>query len=86
MLTETLVKLNMPLLAADTLKKVVKVTFPDSAIAKNYSCARNKTTEIVNHLATSKKMALKETIPNGPFCLSTDGSNDQRAERDVAPW
>ena len=45
MLTETLLKLNMPLSAADTLKKVVKIAFPDSAIAKNYSCARNKTTE-----------------------------------------
>ena len=58
MLTETLVKLNVPLSAADTLKKVVKIAFPDSAIAKNYSCARNKTTEIVNQLATSEKMVV----------------------------
>ena len=34
MLTETLVKLNVPLSAADTMKKVVKIAFPDSAIAK----------------------------------------------------
>ena len=57
MLTETLVKLNVPLSAADTLEKVVKIAFPDSAIAKNYSCARNKT-EIVNQLATSEKMVV----------------------------
>ena len=34
MLTETLVKLNVPLSAADTLENVVKIAFPDSAIAK----------------------------------------------------
>ena len=46
LMTETIVKLNIPLSAADTLTKTVKAAFFDSQIAKKYSCCRNKTTDI----------------------------------------
>ena len=35
MFTEMIVKLNLPLTAADKISRVVKVAFPDSKIAKN---------------------------------------------------
>ena len=62
MMSEMIVKLNLPLSAADILNKTVCQAFPDSTIAKNYTCARNRTREIVQCLATNGKTSLRKKI------------------------
>ena len=62
MVTETLAKMNVPLTVSDVMSKTMKIAFPDSAIAKNYSCSRNKTTAIINHIAESEQKTLKKII------------------------
>ena len=51
--------------------------FPDSSIAKKYSCARTKTTSILNGaMAPEMKATLVELMKMEPFSICIDGSND----------
>ena len=51
--------------------------FSDSAIAKKYSCARTKTTAVLNGaMAPEMILSLVETMKVEPFSLNVDGSND----------
>ena len=81
MFTEMIVKLNLPLTAADTISRVVKVAFPDSKIAKKYECGRSKSTALVKQLAHFTRSELVERMKNSPFSIATDGSNDQREKQ-----
>ena len=68
---------NVPIAVTDHLSPLFKDIFPDSEIAKAYSCARTKTTCILNGaLAKHFRMDLVEHMKNEPFSLATDGSND----------
>ena len=40
---------NIPFLAAEHFNKLCKVMFPDSKIAKGFSCGRTKTTALVKY-------------------------------------
>ena len=73
--TNFLVEHNIPLSAADHAGNLFKRMFPDSKIAKNYSCARTKSTAITREM--SKQMQEKVcTEMDKPFSLSTDGSKN----------
>ncbi|XP_064648741.1 uncharacterized protein LOC135500955 [Lineus longissimus] len=80
-MTEFIVKMNLPLTAADEFTKVVKEAFPDSKIAKLYGCGRSKTTAIVKHMAAEIKDEMKEKMKTGAFSIATDGSNDQKEKQ-----
>ena len=70
-------KHNLPFLASDHATKLFAIMFPDSAIAKKFSCARTKTTAIVKlglaHYFIDKKIHAIST----PFSLLMDESNDR---------
>ena len=71
-----LVEHNIPLSAADHAGSLFRVMFPDSKYAKNYGCARTKTSNIVKVLADDDEQALIQCMREGPFSIATDGSND----------
>lgn len=75
-LVDLIVKKNLPMAVADDITKFVTSSFPDSEIAKKFSCGRTKASAIANHLATGVKSNLIERMRNQPFTMSTDGSND----------
>lgn len=61
---------------------MLKDIFPDSEIAKAYSCARTKTTCILNGaLAESLQQSLVDQMKKEPFSLATDGSNDSGLQK-----
>lgn len=68
---------NIPIAVADHLSPMFKNIFPDSQIAKMYSCARTKTACILNGaLAKELQASLIDSMKRNPFSLDTDGSND----------
>ena len=73
---------NIPIAVSDHLTPLFKDIFPDSEIAKAYSCARTKTTCILNGaLAKHFQSSLVEHMKAEPFALATDGSNDSGLEK-----
>lgn len=73
---------NIPIAFSDHLSPLFKEIFPDSEIAKAYSCARTKTTCILNGaLATSLRKSLIDQMKVEPFSLATDGSNDSGLQK-----
>ena len=72
-------KHNISFLASDHATKLFSKIFPDSAIAKRFSCSRTKTTAIVNKaLAPHFTQRVIESMSSGPFSLMMDESNDRR--------
>ena len=68
---------NIPIAVADHLSPIFKNIFPDSQIAKMYSCASTKTACILNGaLAKELQGLLIDNMKQNPFSLATDGSND----------
>ena len=64
---------NVPIALADQLSPLFKTIFPDSEIAKAYSCARTKTTCILNGaVAKSLRKPLIDLMKVEPFSLATD--------------
>ena len=51
--------------------------FPDSKIAKEYSAARTKTSNIICSLADNDAKTLVGNVKNHPYSIATDGSTDQ---------
>ncbi|KAK7094014.1 hypothetical protein V1264_007690 [Littorina saxatilis] len=80
MFVELIVKMNLPLSTADVISKTVKSAFPDSETAQKYQwqCCRKKATAMIHQMSLDIKSTLKARIATGPFCVSTDGSNEQR--------
>ena len=50
--------------------------FPNNETAKNYGCARTKTSSIINEYSSGCQKTLISVIKKIPFCISTDGNND----------
>ena len=68
---------NIPIAVSDHMKPLFKDIFPDSQIAKAYSCAHTKTTCILNGaLAKHFQSSLVEYMKAEPFALATNRSND----------
>ena len=77
-----LVQHNIPLALADELTPLFHDIFPDSAIAKQFSSKRTKTTCIINGaVAPFFKQRLVESMKNEPFALAIDGSSDTGVEK-----
>ena len=73
------VKHNISFLASDHATKLFIKIFPDSAIAKKFSCSRTKTTAIVKKaLAPHFTQRVIESMSSGPFSLMMDECNDRR--------
>ena len=72
-----LVEHNIPPAVSDHAGPLFRKMFPDSAIAKKYSCARTKTTAVLNGaMAPEMILSLVEMMKVEPFSLNVDGSND----------
>ena len=68
---------NIPFLAADHFTKLIKVMFPDSTIAQDFSSSRTKTTAIVKYtLAPMLNAKVIEECQSSPFTILCDGGND----------
>ena len=59
-------------------KAMFGLTMTDSKIAQEYQCGRLKTAAVLKHLATDVKHSIESAMKSGLYCISTDGSNDQR--------
>ena len=71
-----LAELNLPIAAADTFTRAVKVMFPDSSIARKFHCGRSKATALIIEMAGYTRNSLAERMRARPFTLSTDGSDN----------
>ena len=81
-LTGFLAEHNLPIAAADHLSSLIKECFPDSKIARSYSCARTKSSCILNGaIYPDLQQSLIDEMKVSVFSLSTDGSNDQNLEK-----
>ena len=73
---------NVPIAVADHLSPLFRDIFPDSDIAKAYSCARTKMTCILNGaLAGYFRSTLVAYMKIEAFSLATDGSNDSGLQK-----
>ena len=71
-------KHNLAFLTSDHANSLFHKLFPDSAIAKRFSCGRTKTTAIVkNALAPYYQAKVLESMTDNPFSLMMDESNDK---------
>ena len=72
---------NIPLAFADHLSPMIGEIF-DGQVAKGYSCARTKSTAILNHaVAPALKSELVSAMRSSPFSILIDGSNDTGLEK-----
>ena len=73
---------NLPLATADHLTHLFKDIFPDSKIAKSYSCGKTKATCILNRaIKPSLQSELIQQMRENIFSICTDGSNDQNLSK-----
>lgn len=80
--THLLVQQNIPLAFADHLNRAIPQNFPDSKIAQNYSCARTKTSCILNGaLAPFYTECLVNRMRNNFYSIATDASNDSGLDK-----
>jgi hypothetical protein len=77
-----LVQKNLPLAVADELTPLFRDIFPDSEIAKGYASRQTKTACIINGaVAPFFLQKLIESMKQGPYALSIDGSSDSGVEK-----
>ena len=72
---------SVPLAFADHLSPMIREV-SDGQVAKGYSCARTKSTAILNHaVAPALKSDLVSAMRSSPFSIMIDGSNDTGLEK-----
>lgn len=77
-----LVQNNVPLAVADELTPLFRDIFSDSEIAKKYASRQTKTACIINGaVAPFYQQQLVESMKQGPYALSIDGSSDSGVEK-----
>ena len=70
----------IPFLSSDHATKLFRKMFPDSELAKKFSCARTKTTAIVKKALAphfTQRVIESITMSSAPFSLMMDESNDK---------
>ncbi|KAL3054101.1 hypothetical protein OYC64_006435 [Pagothenia borchgrevinki] len=73
---------NLPLAVTDHLGPLMKECFKDSPTAQDYTCARTKTSCLINKvLAPHYQNALVMLMRENPYTIITDGSNDTGREK-----
>ena len=70
-------KHNIAFLASDHATKLFRKMFPDSEIAKKFSCGRTKTTAIVKEALAPHFLSKTTENMSYPFSLMMDESNDK---------
>ena len=70
-------KHNLAFLASDHANKLFRTMFPDSEVAKKFSCARTKTTAIVKQALAPYYTEKVVSNMSNPFSLLMDESNDK---------
>ncbi|XP_075738743.1 uncharacterized protein LOC142784016 [Rhipicephalus microplus] len=83
--TAFLIEHNVPFTAADHAGDLFRKMFPDSKEAKNYACARTKTTAIVKEMANKAIDEVISHLQHAPFSVATDGSNDAGNDAKLYP-
>lgn len=83
--TAFLIEHNVPFTAADHAGDLFRKMFPDSKEAKNYACARTKTTAIVKEMADNAIDEVISHLKHTPFSVATDGSNDASKDAKLYP-
>ena len=70
---------SLPLAINDHFSKLTRCMFSDSEIAKQYSCARTKSTYITYAIAADSIETIKGDVVAGRlmYSLATDGSSDE---------
>ena len=77
-----LAEYNLPFAAADHLKSLIRVSFPDSKSAQAYSMGKTKATCILNGaIPPDLQSTLVEKMKSAVYSLAIDGSNDQNLEK-----
>lgn len=74
--TNFLVEHNISIAVAEHTGPLFRKMFPDSAIAKQYSCSRTKTSHVITCLANNDADLLTSKLKTQPFSIATDGSTD----------
>ena len=73
---------NLPFVIADHLGPLFKSIFPDSKIAKAYSCGKTKASCILNRaIAPDLQSILIEQIKTSCYSIAIDESNDQGLQK-----
>ena len=73
---------NLPFANADHLGPLFKAIFPDSKIAKTYSCSKTKASCILNRaIAPDLQSILIDQMKTSCYSIATDGSNDQGLQK-----
>ena len=76
---------NLAFAVADHFTRLCKQMFPDSKIAKKFSCGRTKTTIIdKNAIAPALEEELVKQCKTGPFSFGCDESNDTNQQKTLA--
>ncbi|KAJ4946593.1 hypothetical protein JOQ06_024257 [Pogonophryne albipinna] len=78
-------KQNIPFTFTDEINKSLKDMFPDSEIAKQYSCGRTKATQIVKGaIAPALDKEVTELCQKQPFGLMCDEGTNRSTEKEFA--
>ena len=73
---------SLPFTTADHLGSLFKSIFPDSIIAKAYSCGKTKASCTLNRaIAPDMQSILIEQMKTSCYSIATDGSNDQALQK-----
>ena len=79
LLTNFVAEHNLPFAVADHFIRLCKQMFPDSKIAKKFSCGQTKTTMIVkNAIAPALEEELVKQCKTGPFSFGSNDTNQQK--------
>ena len=68
---------NLPISVFDHAGDLFRVMFPDSQIAKKFSCGSSKAAAVIRSVSTDISHELTERMLSSPFTIGTDGSNDR---------
>ena len=72
--TDFLGEHNIALSVANHAGNLFSKMFPDSQVAKKFSCGRTKTSQIVKTFALEDSSHISNCLKSGAFSLATDGS------------
>lgn len=70
-------KHNLAFLTSDHATKLFSLMFPDSQIARKFSCGRTKTTAIIKEVLAPHFLEQTTTSMKNPFSILMDESNDK---------
>jgi guanyl-specific ribonuclease Sa len=76
MMVNFLLEHNIAMNAMDHFSDLCKKMFPDSKLAKDFSCKRTKSTCVAKELGSNAQTHVAKILKSTPFTITTDGSAD----------